>query len=78
MLDHTRKEASCQAEGAGSVRELIGFLGDRYGGAFAAFLLDDETCLFLINGAATATLGGLDAPLRPGDEIDVLPFVDGG
>ena len=61
-----------------SVRDLIGMLGSRFGERFREFLLGNETCLILINGRSLAMAGGLDAELKAGDKIDVLPFIEGG
>ena len=82
VLDHTMGEKSIAMEGAQgvprSMRALIDMLGARFGEDFREFLLDDETCLFLVNGSGIMTTGGLSTPLASGDTIEVLPFVDGG
>jgi len=61
-----------------SLRKLIDLLGERYGVDFRTFLLGDDTCFFLVNGGGVMTTGGLDTPLRKGDTVEVLPFVDAG
>ena len=63
---------------APSVRALIGLLGGRYGEPFLEFLLGEDTCFFLVNGASLMATGGLDTPLGAGDTVEILPFVDGG
>lgn len=47
-------------------------------------ILDRETgrlkgnTMIALNGTLVDLLGGLDAPLKPGDQIILVPFVDGG
>jgi len=61
-----------------TMHELLDLLGRQYGESFESFLNGNETCLILINGSGTAFSGGLDSPLKPGDKVEVLPFVDAG
>jgi len=57
---------------------LIDELGSCFGPRFQAFLLGDETCLFLVNGKGILSTGGLDTGLVPGDKIEILPFIEAG
>ena len=65
-------------EKCNSMRELLDELCNRYGEYFRAFINGNETCLILLNGNGIAFSGGLDSPLKQGDKIDILPFVDAG
>ena len=69
---------SLEIKDAGTVRELIGVLGERFGEAFRDFLLGDDTCFFLVNGSGIMTTGGLNMPLSDSDTFEVLPYVGGG
>ena len=62
-------------------------LCERYGDAFRKKLFaqanagEDKFCpeiIFLINGRHVCHLGGADAPLQPGDRVDIFPMVAGG
>lgn len=75
---YTEGEKSYEASGAGSVRALIEILGERFGERFHDFLLGGSNCFFLVNGTGIMTTGGLDTKLGAEDEVEVLPFVDGG
>jgi len=78
VREYTSDAESLEVGGARSVRELIALLGERYGAEFGAFLLGDDTCMYLVNGSGILTTGGLDTPLTSGDTVEILPFVDGG
>ena len=67
-----------EMEKRSSLRELLDELYNRYGESFRAFINGNETCLILLNGNGIAFSGGLDAPLKQGDKVDILPFVDAG
>ena len=53
--------------------ELLDRAAERYGDAFTRIL---PRCRLWVNGEEPAS--GLDTPLRPGDEVAVLPPVSGG
>jgi len=78
VIDHAGGNQSFQFQGCESVRVLINELGRSFGERFKAFLLGDETCLFLVNGRGIITTGGLDTKLEPTDKIEILPFIEAG
>ena len=79
VIDHAGgKESFHPQTSVTSVRLLIDALGRSFGQDFKAFLLDDETCLFLVNGKGLLSTGGLDTKLAPGDKIEILPFIEAG
>ena len=61
-----------------TLRGLLDGLGRHYGEGFEAFINGNETCLILLNGNGAALAGGMDPPLKEGDKVDILPFVDAG
>ena len=61
-----------------TLRELLDELVLHYGERFEAFIYGSETCLFLVNGKGIKLSGGLDTPIKPGDKIEILPFVEAG
>ena len=61
-----------------TLRELLDFLCKHYGERFEAFIKGSETCLILINGNGITLSGGLDSPLKQGDKVEMMPFVDAG
>jgi len=65
-------------EKCNSLRDLLDELYQRYGESFKSFINGNETCLILLNSNGIAFSGGLDSPLKQGDKIDILPFVDAG
>ena len=78
VIEYTNGETSYRPEYCPSLRSLIEKLGDCYGDSFKDFLLSSETCIFLINGTGVLSTGGLDSPLKEGDKVEILPFVDAG
>ena len=77
ILEHTNGENSFEP---GSCSNLLGLkdeLVSRYGESFAE-LLSNDALFFLVNGKGTMLTGGLDTPLKKGDRVEVLPFVDAG
>lgn len=66
-----------------TVASLLDRLVDRVPG-FAEWVYDrperrvHEHCTLLLNGRAYEGLGGLRAPVRPGDRLTVLPGFSGG
>jgi len=78
VMDHAGGTQSAEVQDCASLRGLIDVLGDRFGADFRAFLLGDETCLFLVNGKGIMATGGLDTVLGAGDCVEVLPFIVAG
>ncbi|MCL2856269.1 MAG: MoaD/ThiS family protein [Oscillospiraceae bacterium] len=78
VIDHAGEQQSFRLQGSETVRDLIDALGHHFGQKFKAFLLGDETCLFLINGKGIMTARGLDTKLEPEDKVEILPFIDAG
>ena len=78
VMDRAGGAQSVEVQDCVSLRGLIDALGDRFGADFRAFLLGDETCLFLVNGKGIMATGGLDTPLGAGEQVEVLPFIVAG
>jgi len=78
VIDHTGGKNSFQPQNSTSVRMLMDELEHCFGSNCKAFLLGDETCLFLVNGKGILSTGGLDTTLAPGDKIEILPFIEAG
>jgi len=78
VINYTDGKKSHVPGGCANLRALVDELGSIYGENFRAFLLGSETCFFLVNGAGAQSTGGLETPLKPGDKIEVLPFVEAG
>ncbi len=59
-------------------------LSQKYGNPFTEYVYDGKTgrpksfLQFLVNGISTSTLNGLEAELRDGDVLAILPPVGGG
>jgi len=75
---HTNGDKSFTPKNHPTLQSLLDELGDNYGEGFSSFITGNETCLFLINGIGVKLTGGLDSPLKEGDKIEILPFVDAG
>jgi len=78
VTEHTSGEKIFETAKEDNIRSLIDRLSERFGGGFKDFLLGDGTCFFLVNGSGIMMTGGLRTPLKPGDTVEVMPFVDGG
>jgi len=66
-----------------TVGGLIRLLGERYGSKLGEKLLTPEGDLeaeivIMINGRHVVHLGGIDAPLKDDDVVQIFPLVDGG
>ena len=61
-----------------TLKALIDKLGEKLGGSFKDYLLEEDTCFFLVNGKSIVRTGGLNTPLHPKDKIEVLPLVEAG
>ena len=63
---------------------LLRCLGESYGEWFGNEVLEDhgkrlrEGVLVTVNGIASGQIGGLDAKLKEGDIVTILPFFAGG
>ena len=75
---YTNGEKSYTPKNHTALRGLLEELGGYYGKCFESFINGNETCLFLINGKGIKLTGGLDSPLKQGDRVEILPFVDAG
>jgi sulfur-carrier protein len=59
-------------------------LTQKYGGPFMEYVYNGKTgqpknfLQFLVNGASTSTLNGLETALKDGDVLAILPPVGGG
>jgi len=75
--------AEDDAPAAATVGELIFALGERYGRKFRDKLLTAEgelgpEIVVMVNDRHVVHLGGMDAPLKDGDVVRMLPLVTGG
>ena len=67
-----------------TVDTVLKALSKRYGRAFVDYVYDGKTgqakgfLQFLVNGASTSTLDGLETALKDGDVLAILPPVGGG
>jgi len=66
-----------------TVGDLARILGERYGPKFGEKLLTVEGELgpeifIMINGRHVVHLGGIDAPLKDDDVVQIFPLVTGG
>ena len=67
-----------------TVDTVLKALAKRYGRAFVDYVYDGKTgqakgfLQFLVNGASTSTLDGLDTALKDADVLAILPPVGGG
>ena len=78
IIEYTNGVKTYDPGDCSTLRNLIDKLGDDFGEPFKEHLLGDETCIILINAAGVMSTGGLDSPLKKGDKIEILPFVDAG
>jgi len=66
-----------------TVRDLARTLGERYGPGLGEKLLTGEgelgaEIVIMINGRHVVHLGGIDAPLKDDDIVQIFPLVTGG
>jgi len=78
VIEYTNGDKFFEAESCVSVRELAGRLSDHYGERLKEFLLNSNTCFFLVNGKGIMLTGGLDTKLQSDDKIEILPFAEAG
>ena len=67
----------------GTVNDLVRLLSDRYGPRLRDKMLDPEgglgpELIIMINGRHVLHLGGLDAPLKDDDTLQIFTMVAGG
>jgi len=78
VVKHTGGEKSFEPAPCPDLRSLIDVLDGHYGEPFGELLRGNEFCFFLVNGQGVRATGGLETPLKQGDRIEVLPFVEAG
>jgi len=78
ILELAGKPEPLTVEGCRTIRELVSKLGALFGDDFSNALLSSESCFFLINGKGIMATGGLESEIKPGDKIEILPFIDAG
>ena len=61
-----------------TLRELLDELSTHYGKRFKSFISRSDTCLLLVNGKGITLSGGLETPIKAGDKIEILPFIEAG
>jgi molybdopterin synthase sulfur carrier subunit len=81
LRPHVGGQASIEGEGS-TLRELLGDLESRYPGLTRSFMNDEgELHRFVniyVNDEDVRYLGALEAELRNGDVVSILPAVAGG
>ena len=82
LREHTGETGFAWETPAASLGDLLNALSDRYGEGFRALVLSggelSPGITALINGRDARQLGGLAAPLAPGDSVFLLPLAGGG
>ena len=78
VLEYTGGAGSYEPKNSPDIRSLIDELGCHFGNRFKSFLQSGENCLLLLNGKGLMASGGTDTLLKPGDKIEVLPFIEAG
>jgi len=58
--------------------DLIEHFGEEYGAAFRQQVDNIKGLRILINGREYTLLGGMEAPLKDGDTVAILPPIFGG
>ena len=81
----TREETlSFRGNEKASVNSVLKKLSEKYGAPFTQYVYDAKTgqpkglLQFLVNGASTKALNGLETELKDGDVLAILPPVGGG
>jgi MoaD family protein len=80
LRTHTANEKFVEASGA-NLGQLIDDLDSRYGGIKARLVKDGSLHRFInvyVNDEDVRFAGGLDATVRDGDKVTILPAVAGG
>jgi molybdopterin synthase sulfur carrier subunit len=71
-------------DGAVTVGLVLKKLASKYGASFVEYVFEEQSgqpkrfLQFLVNGASTSTLNGLETGLKDGDVLAILPPVGGG
>jgi len=79
-----KKEEEINVEQGLSLFSLLRYLSTSYGDWFGGEVLEDrekrlrEGVLVTVNGIASGQIGGLEAKLKEGDIVTILPFFAGG
>jgi MoaD family protein len=76
-LASVRQVTFVMSDGA-RLGDLIKHLGEEYGDVFCRELSNTRRLQILINGQQHALLGGMEAPLKDGDTVVLLPPIFGG
>jgi len=79
----TGRCVSVELEDSQTLGGLLQELTDKYGREFYDAVCDEEgyaadNVAILINGTSAAAIGGIEARLRDGDEVVILPSIHGG
>lgn len=80
LRTHTGGEKSVEAMGA-TLHEVIDDLDTRYGGIKARLVTNGSLHRFVnvyVNDEDVRFTGGLNAPVKDGDDVTILPAVAGG
>ena len=71
-----------EAEGPGTVMELLTELATAYGRAFSDEAFEEgeisDRVIIMVNGRHIAHTGGGNTPLKSGDTVAVFPIIGGG
>jgi len=78
VLKYTNGDRTFAMCGYSVLSEVLDELCLHYGEGFKAFINGSETCLILINGQGLTLTGGINTPVKCGDNIEILPFVGAG
>jgi molybdopterin converting factor small subunit len=79
-----KKEEEINVDQGLSLFSLLRHLSESYGDWFRSEVLEDhekrlrEGVLVTVNGIASGQIGGLEAKLKEGDIVTILPFFAGG
>ena len=75
------KERRVEVDNAGSVKDLLDTLFERYPGLKEKLIKDDELTPFInifVNGEDIRLLNGVETELKDGDEVAFIPAISGG
>ncbi len=75
------KERRVEVDNAGSVKDLLDTLFERYPGLKEKLIKDGELTPFInifVNGEDIRHLNGVETELKDGDEVAFIPAISGG